>query len=86
MQIEERVPCPRCGFRRVIRHARNAYVCFQCRFGWSAGAEPPPAREIDDGSPAERARLIAYRSAVRAGFYTDWPAQAGAGGYSGILN
>jgi hypothetical protein len=76
MQIEERVPCPRCGFRRVIRHARKTYVCFQCRFGWSAGSEHPPAREMYDWSAAERARLSAYRYAIRAGLYTDWPAEA----------
>ena len=73
MQMEERVPCPRCGFRRVIRHARKTYVCFQCRYGWSADTGHPP--EMYAWSAPELARLTTYRLAIRAGFYSDWPAE-----------
>ncbi len=75
MQIEERVPCPRCGFRRVIRRARHAYVCFQCRYGWSTDSEhaPDPGQpDLAQWTAPERARLLAYRAAIRAGLYTDW--------------
>jgi DNA-directed RNA polymerase subunit RPC12/RpoP len=79
MCIEERLPCPRCGHKRVGQHAKNVYVCFQCRNAWSTtfgGSTRPEVRLIDvltQFQPHERARLIAYRGAVRFGLYTDWP-------------
>jgi hypothetical protein len=74
MCIEERLPCPRCGHKRVVQRAKYVYVCFQCRDTWSS--TPPENRPVDvlaHFQPRERVRLIAYRGAVRCGFYTDWP-------------
>ena len=81
MRIEECIPCPRCGQRRVVQHSRTAFLCFQCRHGWSTGPEGPrahhnPADEDDVLGmfpPHHRARLIAYRGAIRAGLFSDWP-------------
>ena len=36
---------------------------------------PSVAAAIQGLTPTELARLVAYRAAVRAGFYTDWPHQ-----------
>ncbi|HEY1296726.1 MAG TPA: hypothetical protein VGJ60_26915 [Chloroflexota bacterium] len=78
MQIEERIPCPRCGHGRVIQRARHAYLCFQCRFGWSADAEQARTTTEFLGwcPPSLRDRLVAYRAAIRAGLYSDWPASS----------
>jgi DNA-directed RNA polymerase subunit RPC12/RpoP len=78
MRIEERMPCPRCGQRRVLHHSRTVYVCFQCRHSWSAETDVPrptvpPADPLSEFSPAQRLRLITYRAAIQAGLYTDWP-------------
>jgi hypothetical protein len=79
MRIEECLPCPRCGYKRIVQLGRDAYVCFQCRYAWSTGHESDrlEGRTCDDlleqFSPELRARLIAYRGAVRAGVYTDRP-------------
>jgi hypothetical protein len=77
--------CPRCAIRRTIRLAAGGSFCFNCRLQW-------PAREIADAQSvartsalivaaqpltvAERARIAIYRTAVRAGFYSDWPASS----------
>jgi len=79
MRIEERLPCPRCGQRRVLQHSRNLYVCFQCRHSWSIDTHLPrpgmqPADPLSEFSLAQRLRLSAYRAAIQAGLYTDWPA------------
>ena len=77
MRIEERTPCPRCGHKRVIQRGKAVYVCFQCRHYWSiAPPEIQPRDVLAQFSPRERARLLTYRRAVRAGLYTDWPAAA----------
>jgi hypothetical protein len=39
----------------------------------SPPVSPAVAAVIEGLTPTELARLVAYRSAVRAGFYTDWP-------------
>lgn len=74
MCIDERLPCPRCGHKRVAQEAMYVYVCFQCHNTWSTTR--PEVRPVDvlaQFRPNERARLIAYRGAVRYGLYTDWP-------------
>jgi hypothetical protein len=74
MCIEERLPCPRCGHKRVFQQAKYVYVCFQCRSTWSTTREEiRPVDVLAQFQPHERARLIAYRGAVRCGLYTDWP-------------
>jgi hypothetical protein len=75
MWIEERLPCPRCGHKRFVRPAKFVSVCFQCRTTWSSTTRSE-IRRVDalaQFQPHERARLIAYRGAVRCGLYTDWP-------------
>jgi hypothetical protein len=78
MRIEECLPCPQCGFRRVVQRGPRAYVCFQCRHSWSEEI-PAARRELAAGdllvnfSIDQRALLNAYRAAIRAGLYTDWP-------------
>jgi hypothetical protein len=49
----------------VVQHSRSAYLCFQCRFGWS------PGDPIVMFTAEELERLTAYRDAIRAGLYTD---------------
>jgi ribosomal protein L37AE/L43A len=74
MRIEERVPCPRCGQRRVVERSRNTYLCFQCRHGWTHDpSAQPPQEPVVTFTLDELYRLIAYREAIRAGLYTDWP-------------
>jgi hypothetical protein len=77
MTIQER-RCPRCAIRRTINLAHWGTFCFNCRLQWGtqgaaevAAVEAPLARY--QFTPAELARLEAYRGAVRAGLYTDWP-------------
>jgi hypothetical protein len=41
-----------------------------------ASREPPPHDVLVLFQPEERARLIAYRGAIQAGLYTDWPLAA----------
>ena len=77
MRIHERQPCPRCGNKRILERARGVYVCFQCRYGWSTDADTAPSEpagtELLAELPELRERLIAYRDAIRAGLFTDWP-------------
>jgi ribosomal protein L37AE/L43A len=73
MRIEERHPCPRCGQRRVVQRSRTAFMCFQCRYGWSLDAPAPAQYDTPVFFlPHEWQRLIAYRAAIRAGLYSDW--------------
>lgn len=65
MRIDQRLSCPHCGHPRVVQRAAGMYLCFQCRGNW--GADP-----LASFLPEARARLVAYRAAVRAGLYTDW--------------
>jgi hypothetical protein len=75
--------CPRCAIRRTVRLAAGGCFCFNCRLQWStrqiAGAQPvarttTPMLAARPLTVAERARMAIYRAAVRAGFYSDWPA------------
>ena len=75
--IQERA-CPRCAIRRTARLAYGTSFCFHCRLQWPTQAAavlhgvgaPSPCQVL---APGELARLAAYRAAVRAGFYSDWP-------------
>jgi hypothetical protein len=71
MRIEQRVPCPRCGHARVVQRSMDSFVCFQCGNSWFKG--PTTVDPLGWCGPEQRARLVAYRDAVRAGVYTDWP-------------
>ena len=78
MRIEECLPCPRCGYGRVVQRGPAAYFCFQCRYGWSVGAQvrecgQTVANPLSSFPPEVRLRLVAYRGAIQAGLYTDWP-------------
>jgi hypothetical protein len=82
--IQER-PCPRCAIRRTVRLAAGGSFCFNCRLQWStrqiARAQPAPRMTVltltsQSLTVAEWARLVIYRAAVRAGFYSDWPANS----------
>lgn len=66
MRIDQRLSCPHCGHPKVVQRAAGLYLCFQCRGNWATDS-------IVSFSPAQRARLVAYREAIRAGLYTDWP-------------
>ena len=72
MRIDERAPCPRCGHARVVQRSADSFICFQCRNTWCA--EPTVVDPLGWCTRDERARLEAYRGAIRAGLYTDWPA------------
>jgi hypothetical protein len=81
--IEEQ-SCPRCANRRTVRVADGSSFCFNCRLQWSVqdAAGGPAARgaaasgrQPEPFGLAEQARLTIYRAAVRAGFYSDWPAE-----------
>jgi hypothetical protein len=80
MLIEDRWPCPKCGNRRTVRWSERRFVCFQCRHHWErphppapAAGRPAPAAPAPPlhFSPTELERLLIYRDAIRAGFYTD---------------
>jgi hypothetical protein len=71
--IQERA-CPRCAIRRTVRIA-GASFCHNCRLQWSgvSGAAFVPRPESAYlFTASEEARLVMYRAAVRAGFYSDW--------------
>lgn len=73
MWIEQR-RCPRCGIQRTLRQAENQSLCCNCKLLWRhqvAAAAPPEALAEAVFSEAELQRLLAYRAAVAAGFYTD---------------
>jgi hypothetical protein len=65
----QELACPRCAIQRTVRYS-GASFCFNCRLQWSgvfiATTQPPYMFTV-----AEIARLAIYRSAIRAGFYTD---------------
>jgi hypothetical protein len=65
MKIEERWPCPRCGYQRRMLWGARTYVCFNCRFQTDS---PDGHVQFSD---AELARLTMYRAAVHAGVYSD---------------
>ena len=68
--------CPRCGIRRTVRLglSTNSF-CFNCRFGWRPGAVLTAAHgDTHVFTPTELNRLTAYRDAIRAGLYQEWPA------------
>ena len=78
MLIEDRWPCPQCGIRRTVRWSERRFVCFHCRHHWEheqahAPSRPAPPRPDPPlpFCPTELERLLIYRDAVRAGFYTD---------------
>lgn len=76
MMIEER-RCPRCSIRRTVRLGTWGSVCLNCRLPLDAAARGPiaaPATQVF--TAAELVRLEIYRNAIRAGLYTDWPAEA----------
>ena len=71
-------PCPRCAIRRTVRIARASF-CFNCRLHWgnpwgesSAAAIDPRPEPPHAFTAAETARLMIYRAAIRAGFFSDW--------------
>ena len=70
-------PCPRCAIRRTVRIA-SASFCFNCRLHWGSqwdkglGATAEPRLEPSyTFTAAETARLMVYRAAIQAGFYSD---------------
>jgi DNA-directed RNA polymerase subunit RPC12/RpoP len=83
MLIEDRWPCPNCGNRRTVRVTARRYVCFHCKQHWererTPTPSPAPAPEpvvvanlpLGPFTVAEIERLLVYRAAVQAGFYTD---------------
>jgi hypothetical protein len=67
--IQDRA-CPRCANRRTVRLGQGSSLCFNCRYHW----DPEPVELMPAGwsfDAAERSRLVIYRAAVRAGFYSD---------------
>ncbi|HEY3078441.1 MAG TPA: hypothetical protein VGM69_00900 [Chloroflexota bacterium] len=92
MIIEQRA-CPRCALPRTARTADRRRICFNCRRVWPreetpepAGtsrrpADPPSGESVDDVafpfSARERARLLVYRAAVRAGLFNEGPTGEG---------
>jgi hypothetical protein len=82
----QELSCPRCTIRRTMGLANGNSFCFNCRFQWptqpvagdhAARAMIAPPQPSEPFGVAEQARLAIYRAAVRAGFYSDWPARCG---------
>jgi hypothetical protein len=70
MHIDERWPCARCQNKRTVHLGPAAQVCFNCGYTSPSLRHPlNPPRDLF--SDAEVLRLMIYRRAVRAGFYTD---------------
>jgi hypothetical protein len=64
-------PCPRCAIRRTVRIARASF-CFNCRLHWGSQATSAAVSEPAYAfTVAETERLMIYRAAVLAGFYSD---------------
>ena len=68
MKIEPR-PCPRCRNRRSAS-LFGVFHCFNCSYQWTGAADDEAPFPF---TPEELERLTAYRGAVRAGVYSDWP-------------
>lgn len=69
--------CPRCAIRRTVSVGDGSSFCFNCRLQWrllrdhSVCALTSSAFGVERVDPIQQARFAIYRSAVRAGFYTD---------------
>ena len=65
--------CPRCAIRRTVRLADGSF-CYNCRLLWrdELSLTYAPGELAYVFTAHDTARLIMYRSAVQAGFYTDW--------------
>jgi hypothetical protein len=70
MWIEQR-RCPRCGIQRTLRQAQNVSLCCNCKLLWRHHVPAPTLAPPPLFTEAECQRLLAYRAAVAAGFYTD---------------
>ena len=71
--IQDR-PCPRCAIRRTVLRSGVSF-CFNCHMIWGVGSGPAVAPLPEPAyafTPTETARLVIYRDAVRAGFFSDW--------------
>jgi hypothetical protein len=64
--------CPRCAIRRTVSIA-SASFCFNCRLHWDKAldASEPRLEPPYTFTAAETARLMIYRAAIHAGFYSD---------------
>lgn len=63
--------CPRCAIRRTVRIARSSF-CFNCHLHWHSASDAAHREPAYYFTAQETARLMIYRSAVRAGSYSDW--------------
>lgn len=84
--VQERA-CPRCAIQRTVRVADGSSFCFNCRLQWRSDQSQAnhhlPADSVAASAQfdlIQQARLVIYREAVRAGFYTDALATAAVGG------
>jgi hypothetical protein len=82
MTIEDKLKCPHCGIRRLADYGAWGLVCMNCRLTldraqMSAPQPPQPAvqAQLYPFSPIELVRLEAYRAAIQAGLYSDWPVE-----------
>src|SRR5262249_23840383 len=79
MMIQE-TRCPRCGIRRIGNLAAWGRFWINVRLQvsgnqrFNAADAVRPAEPAYPFQPAELVRLGRYRDAIRAGLYTDWPA------------
>ena len=69
--IQQR-PCPSCGRAETLDMGSGVNYCVQCSFHWSLPDAHSAGAAMIDFSYAERARLLTYRRAVQAGFYSEW--------------
>jgi hypothetical protein len=78
--IIQETPCPSCRIKRTVRlGVSKRALCLNCRYQWTIGGNTPSdiARLIDHFTSEEWKRLAAYRAAVQAGLYNDWPERDG---------
>jgi len=71
----QQLACPSCGRLLTLNMGSGGNFCLKCRYHWRL----PHAASAEDGPPgdsvftdAELRRLVMYRQAVAAGFFTDW--------------
>jgi len=70
-------PCPRCAIRKTVRIASASFCC-NCRLRWGSqsgkaldATVEPRLEPSYTFTAAETARLMIYRAAIHAGFYSD---------------
>jgi hypothetical protein len=72
----QQLACPSCGRPLTLNMGSSGNFCLKCRYHWRLPHVAPADETAPPGdsvlTDAELQRLVIYRRAVAAGFFTDW--------------